>query len=71
MLQVNLTTTLSLRDSQVETGGEFPAVADSDGEWAVQMIGIRSTKITVSGEDGPPVVAHNVSGGDVFFCSGS
>ena len=34
-----------------------------------QMLGGKGT-ITVTGEDGPAVVAHNVSNGDVFFCSG-
>ena len=33
------------------------------------MLGGEGT-ITVTGEDGPAVVAHNVSSGDVFFCSG-
>ena len=54
----------------VEGGGSFPSVADAAGEWIVQMNHINSKKITVSGEDGPSAVAYNVSGGDVFFCSG-
>jgi sialate O-acetylesterase len=55
-------------------GGEFPAVADAAGEWEVQFngggVGHGPGTVTVSGEDGPDVVAKNVMGGDVYFCAG-
>jgi len=54
-------------------GRQFPATSHADGTWEVQMNHVGQggpTEITVKGEDGPAVVAHNVSGGDVIFCSG-
>ena len=46
--------------------------ARSDGTFEVQVMPGTSRRltVTVTGEDGPAAVAHNVSGGDVFFCSG-
>ena len=50
----------------------FPAVADANGEWEVEFngggVGHGPGVVTVSGEDGPPIVAKNVMGGDVYFC---
>jgi hypothetical protein len=55
-------------------GGVFPAVADTKGDWEVQFngggVGHGPGTVTVTGEDGPPIVAENVMGGDVYFCSG-
>jgi len=54
-------------------GRKFPATADGEGSWEVQMNHVgtgKPTEVTVTGEDGPPVIARNVTGGDVFFCSG-
>lgn len=55
-------------------GGNFPAVADASGDWEVQFngggVGHGPGTVTVTGEDGPPLVAQNVMGGDVYFCSG-
>ena len=57
-----------------QPGGRFPAVADANGEWEVEFnkggVGLGPGSVTVSGEDGPSVVAKNVMGGDVYFCSG-
>ena len=57
----------------IEKDRNFPVTADADGMWEVQMNRVgasRPVDITVKGEDGLPVVARNVSGGDVIFCSG-
>lgn len=54
------------------TGGTFPAIADADGNWEVQFngagVGTGPGTVTISGEDGPSIVANNVMGGDVYFC---
>lgn len=61
-------------DVKFTPGGVFPAVADANGEWEVQFngggVGHGPGTVTVTGEDGPPIVAENVMGGDVYFCSG-
>eukprot|EP01047_Picozoa_sp_COSAG01_P016121 COSAG01_NODE_819_length_13340_cov_133.198172_4_plen_117_part_00 len=50
--------------------GQFPAVADAHGDWEVEFnrggVGHGPGTVTVSGEDGPPIVARNVMGGDVY-----
>jgi len=50
-------------------GGAYPTIADADGDWIIQANHAHGT-VTVHGEDGPTLTAHNVSSGDVFFCSG-
>lgn len=69
LLQVTVTFGKSLLTSG---GGVFPATADADGNWEVQFnnagVGKGPGTVSVQGEEGDPIVAHNVMGGDVYFC---
>jgi hypothetical protein len=53
-------------------GHDFPAVADADGNWEVEFngggVGNGPGTCTVTGEEGPAIVAKNVMAGDVYFC---
>ena len=55
-------------------GGQFPTIAGPDGSWEVEFnsagVGHGPGNVTITGEEGPPIVATNVMGGDVYFCSG-
>eukprot|EP01052_Picozoa_sp_SAG31_P003212 SAG31_NODE_122_length_23797_cov_39.343812_9_plen_185_part_00 len=54
--------------------GGYSATADADGAWSLQLNPApygRSITLTVSGSHGgPPIVARNVSYGDVILCGG-
>eukprot|EP00041_Stephanoeca_diplocostata_P036427 m.1331336 g.1331336 ORF g.1331336 m.1331336 type:complete len:916 (+) comp24863_c1_seq1:65-2812(+) len=56
----------------VSGGVTYQAVADAAGTWVVEVRahGSGPCTVTVSGENGPSVTAHDVQFGDVFFCSG-
>ncbi|KAJ9469111.1 putative alpha-galactosidase [Diplonema papillatum] len=56
------------------TGNVYNTVADSTGQFVIQLYpqsySLYHCDLSIVGEYGPPVVAHNVSWGEVLFCAG-
>ncbi|EDQ89810.1 uncharacterized protein MONBRDRAFT_24947, partial [Monosiga brevicollis MX1] len=52
----------------------YEVTADANGDWKITSNPLRVTEdteaFTVTGEDGDPIIARNVSVGEVFLCSG-